>query len=134
MSGFYSNAFIKYILPGKTLLYYTNKYSTNNYRKNNKIICKYFKNKYFKSRVFIQKIDETRNYLLDEIKHPHLIGKKHKKTCKYSNYVEHLLILASKVTVCVSISAFASLVVVPVGIRISAVELKTCAIPAVIKK
>ena len=24
MSGFYSNAFIKYILPGKTLLYYTN--------------------------------------------------------------------------------------------------------------
>ena len=24
VSGFYSNAFIKYILPGKTLLYYTN--------------------------------------------------------------------------------------------------------------
>ena len=40
----------------------------------------------------------------------------YKKTYKYLNYVEHLLILVSTVTGCVSISAFASLVCVPVGI------------------
>ena len=35
---------------------------------------------------------------------------KYKKTHKYLNYVDHLLILASTVTGCVSISAFVSLV------------------------
>ena len=52
-----------------------------------------------------------------------------KKTCKYLNYVEHLLILASKVTR-VSISAFFffSLFCVPVGIKSPAVETKICAI------
>ena len=53
-----------------------------------------------------------------------------KKTCKYLNYVEHLLILASKVTR-VSISAFFfSLFCVPVGIKSPAVETKICAITA----
>ena len=56
----------------------------------------------------LRKIDETRNYLLDEIKHNDLMSKKYKKTCKYLNYVEHLFILVSTVTGCVSISAFAS--------------------------
>ena len=42
--------------------------------------------------------------------------KKIKKTCKYLNYAEHFLILVSTVTGCVSISAFASLVFVPVDI------------------
>ena len=55
----------------------------------------------------LRKIDETRNYRLDEIKHG-LMSEKYKKTCKYLNYVEILLILASTVTV--SISVFASLV------------------------
>ena len=41
---------------------------------------------------------------------------KYKKTCKYLNYVEHLLILVSTVTGCDSISSFASLVSVPVGV------------------
>ena len=53
-----------------------------------------------------------------------------KKTCKYSNYVKHLLILVSTVTGCVWISAFASLVCVPVGITSSTVRLKICAITA----
>ena len=44
------------------------------------------------------------------------------KTCKYLDYVEHLLILASAVAGCVSISAFASLVCVSVGIASCAVE------------
>ena len=42
-----------------------------------------------------KKIDETRNYILDEIKHNDLMSEKYKKTCKYLNYVEQLLILAS---------------------------------------
>ena len=36
------------------------------------------------------------------------MNERFKKTCKYLNYVEHLLILASTVTSCVSISAFSS--------------------------
>ena len=73
----------------------------------------------------------------------------YKRTCKYLNYVEHLLILASVITSCISISAFASLVCVPGGITSSAftslvcvhggitssaVWSKICAIAAGIKK
>ena len=36
----------------------------------------------------LKKIDETRNYLLDEIKHKDLMIEKYKKIRKYSNYVE----------------------------------------------
>ena len=81
-----------------------------------------------------EKIDETRSYLLEEINHNGLMFEKCKKTCKYLNYVEQLLILVSTVTGCVSISAFASLVSAPVGIRSSAVGMQTCAITATIKK
>ena len=56
---------------------------------------------------------------------------KYKKTCKYLSYVKHLLILASIITGCASVSAFPSLVSVPVGITSSAV---VCAITAGIKK
>ena len=55
----------------------------------------------------LKKIDETRNYPLDEIKHNDLTSGKDKKTCKYLNYVQPLLILALKVTGCISIFAFA---------------------------
>ena len=82
----------------------------------------------------LRKIDETRNYLLDEIKHNYLMSEKYKKICKYLNYVEHLLIITSTVTGCVSISAFASLVCVFVGITSSAIGIKICAITAGIKK
>ena len=44
---------------------------------------------------------------------------KYKKTCRYLNYVEHLLILISTITGCVAIYAFASLVDVLVGITSS---------------
>ena len=52
-----------------------------------------------------------------------LMSKKHKKFCMTLNYVEYLLILASVVTGFVSISAFSSLVGVPIGITSSAVGL-----------
>ena len=82
----------------------------------------------------LRKINETRNYLLDEIKHNDLMSEKYKKTCKYLNYILHLLILVLTVTGCVSISAFASLVCIPVGIMSSAVGIKPCAITAGNKK
>ena len=46
------------------------------------------------------------------------MSEKYKRTCKYLNYVENLLILVSTVTGCVSISVFASVVNINVGIRI----------------
>ena len=71
---------------------------------------------------------------MQEIEHNELISKKHKKICRNLNYVEHLVILASTVTGCVSISAFASLVGIPGGITNYAVGFKICAITAGIKK
>ena len=80
------------------------------------------------------KINETRNYLLEEIKLNDLTREKYKKTCKYLNYVKHLLIIVSIVIGFVSISVFASLVCVPVGLTNSAVGIKICAITTAIKK
>ena len=82
----------------------------------------------------LRKNDETRNYLLDEIKHNYLMSEKYKKTSKYLNYVEKLLILASAVTGCVSIFAFSSLIYVPVGITSSAVGINICAVTAESKR
>lgn len=44
------------------------------------------------------------------------------------NYIERLLILVSTITACVSISSFASLVGIPLGITTSATGLKICVI------
>ena len=60
--------------------------------------------------------------------------KKHKKVCRLLNYIEHSLIAISTITGCVSISAFASLVGVPIGITSFAIGLKICVITAGIKK
>ena len=59
------------------------------------------------------------------------MNKKHKKVC--TTYIEHFLILASTITGCISISAFASLVGIPIGIASSAIGLKICAITAGIR-
>ena len=77
--------------------------------------------------------DETRNYLIEEINRNQLMSKKGKKICTTLNYIEHFLILASRITGCVSISAFALLVGIPIGITSSAIGLKICAITAGIK-
>ena len=63
------------------------------------------------------------------------MSEKYKKTSKYLNYVEHLLlVVASTITGCVSISAFASIVCVPVDIKSSVIEIKIFLIPVRIKK
>ena len=57
-----------------------------------------------------------------------------KRVCKNLNYIAHLLVLASAVNGCVSISAFASSVGIPAVIAISAVGIKIFEIISVIKK
>ena len=94
--GFIVPNCMEYKLAGKNLLQYTNLFSPNDYQKNDKIIYKYFFGINMSSLEFrFTKIDETINYLLEEIKHNDLISEKYKKTCKYLNYVEDLLILVS---------------------------------------
>ena len=82
----------------------------------------------------LKNIDETRNYLIEEINRNELMSKKHKKVCTTLNYIEHFLILGSTIAGCVSISAFASLVGIPIGITSSAIGLNICAVTAAIKK
>ena len=62
------------------------------------------------------------------------MSKKHEKVGLILNYIEHFLILGSTITGCVSISAFASLVGIPIGITSSAIGLKICARTTSIKK
>ena len=50
------------------------------------------------------------------------------------NYIDHSFILIFTITGCVSISAFASLVGIPIGIASSIIGLKICVINAGIKK
>ena len=71
------------------------------------------------SQEFISKnIDERRNYWTEEINQNKLISKNHKKVCTTLNFIENFPILGSAITGCVSISAFASLVGIPIGITI----------------
>ena len=69
----------------------------------------------------LKKIDEITNYLIEEINQNELMNKKHQNVCRVLNYIEHSLILISTITGCVSISAFPSLVGIPIGITSSAV-------------
>ena len=81
----------------------------------------------------LKKIDEKIHYLIEEINQK-LLSKKHKKICRFLNYVDHSLIVIFTITGCVSISAFASLVGIPVGITSSTVGLNICVITAAIKQ
>ena len=82
----------------------------------------------------LKDIDETRNYFLEEIKQNVLMSRKHKKICTTLNYVEKFLILAFKITRCISVSAFASLIGIPIGITNSAIRLTISAITSGNKK
>ena len=62
-----------------------------------------------------------------------LINKKHKNVCRVLNYIDHLLIVTSTINGFISISAFVSLVGIPLGITNSAIELNICVITAGIK-
>ena len=60
------------------------------------------------------KINEIGNHLTEEINQNKLMSKKHKKSSKVLNYIDHLLIAISTITGYVSISAFASLIGIPI--------------------
>ena len=79
-------------------------------------------------------IDETRNYFLEEIEQNELMSWKHKKVCTTLNYVKRFLVLAYTITRYIQISAFASLIGIPIGMTSYGIGLKICAITAEIKK
>ena len=62
------------------------------------------------------------------------MSRKQKKVCTTPNSIEYFLILADTITGCISISAFTSLLGIPIGITSSAIGLKTWAITAAIKR
>ena len=68
----------------------------------------------------MENINETRNYFIKQIEQNELMSEKHKKVCTTLDYIKHFLILASTVTRCISISAFASLLGIHIGITSSA--------------
>ena len=73
----------------------------------------------------LKNINETRYYFLEETEQNELMSRKHKKVCTTLNYIEHFLTLAFTVTGCISISAFASLLGIPIRMMNSAIVLKS---------
>ena len=80
----------------------------------------------------LKNIDQTRNYFLEEIKQNELMSKKQKKVFTTLNY--SFLIIASTIAGSFSISSYASLIGIPMGILISAKGFQNCAITVEIKK
>ena len=61
------------------------------------------------------------------------MSRKRKKVPTSLNYIEHFVILVTTITGCISISVFVSLLVIPVGMRSSAIGLKMFVTAAGIK-
>ena len=72
----------------------------------------------------LKNIKEIKNYFIKETNQNELMKKKHKKVYRILTYIDHFLVSASSITGCVSVSAFASLVVIPIGITSFMVGLK----------
>ena len=71
-------------------------------------------------------IDETRHFFLEEIKQNKLMNNKHKKACATLIYIEHFVTIASTITGYILISAFASLIGIPIGMTDSEIGWKIC--------
>ena len=52
----------------------------------------------------LKKVDEIRNYLIEEVNQNKLMSKTHKKFSRALNYIDHSLIAISAIIGCVSIS------------------------------
>ena len=99
-------------------------------------IHNYFKNiaeKNISQEFILINIDSTRKHLVKEIEQNEMMSKE-QKVCTTVSYIEHFLILASPITGCITISAFASLLGLPLGITSSTIGLKIYATAAGIKK
>ena len=81
----------------------------------------------------LKNIDETRNYLLEEIEKNEFMSRKHKNVCTTLNYNEHFVIFSFLSYWMFFNSAFASLLGIPIAIRSSSIGLEICAIVSGIK-
>ena len=81
----------------------------------------------------MKNIHERTNSLIEEINQNDTMSEEHKKVYRILNYIEHLLILISKITGCVSISSFSYLVGISIENTSSAIRFKICVITAGIK-
>ena len=68
------------------------------------------------------------------MKQNELMSRKHKNVYKTLNHIEQFLTLASTITECISISDFASMTGILIGITSSAIGSRNCATTARIKK
>ena len=82
----------------------------------------------------LENIEQTRNSFIKEIYQNELTNKKCQNIFTVLNYIEHFLISASAVSGFVSVSPFASLLDITIGITISPIGLKVCGIIAGIEK
>ena len=64
----------------------------------------------------LNRIDETRNYFLDQTKLNEFLSEKHKKVFENLNYFKHSLLDIFPVIGCLSISLFSSIVGIPLVI------------------
>ena len=69
----------------------------------------------------LENTEEIKNYFTEEISKYELMSEKHKEVSTTLNCIERFLILISVITGCVSVTAFASLVGIPIGITSTAV-------------
>ena len=81
----------------------------------------------------LKNLEKRRNYLIEEIKQKKLMSRKHKNVFATLNSIEYFFILASTITGFISISTFASLIGILIGITSSVIGLKICAITTGIK-
>ena len=70
-------------------------------------------------------VDEKKNYYLEEEQNE-LVSGKHKKVYITPTYIQHFLTWAPLINGWISISAFASLVGIPIEITSSAIGIKMC--------
>ena len=77
---------------------------------------------------------DTRNYFLEEIEQIELMSNKHRKVCTPLNNTEHFLILSSTISGCISISDFAHLLGISIGITSSVIGWESFALTTGIKK
>ena len=82
----------------------------------------------------LKNIDERRNYFLKEIEQNKLMSGRNKKISTALNYIGHVLVLVSIIIGCISISGFASLLGLLVGITSSTIGWKVFLITTGIKK
>ena len=82
----------------------------------------------------LKNVDETRKYLLEETEQNELMSRKHKKVCAALIIFNNFLFQFSAITGSISVSSSASLLVIPIRIKSSAIELKDYAITTGFKK